>query len=182
MGMQIEDGTGAGHRAKVGRRGHLFTLALNFPIAGFFSGEGDGFNMPVDFQSYVTTGSERLLAFLQNDRAAQFYLSKITLAANAEFRFRAYKAPDGRTGGVAVTPVNTNFDSGQQFIGTFERGEDAATLQGGTLLGSHLSLGGDSVFPTDEVIILGQGKSIGLTVEIPAAADIACTIWGHYFA
>jgi hypothetical protein len=184
MGLQIEDGHGDGFSAKVGKRGHLNTLAINIPLAAFFTTEGESFYFPGALINYTTVDVEQLLGFIKNARAAQFHITKLRCTAKAAAIFRLYKNPEATVNGVATPPVNANFESGRQFQGESEQGAEGATLTNGILLQTLYipTAGGVTEFVADDILMLGNGNCLGMTVEVPVSTDVSCTVVGHYFA
>jgi hypothetical protein len=191
MGLKIEDGHGSGTMVKVGPRGHMQVLALDLPIAAFFATEGESYYMPTDFISYTTVSpAEHLLAYVKNLRGARWHITNMRVSvapqvgtphSDEDVRVRLYKNPDSVAGGTIVLPVNTNFESGQNFQGEFQKGADGATVTGGELAASIGVINGTVDVPTDDALILGNGNSMALTVEASAAHIVGCTLWGHYF-
>jgi len=179
-GITLQDGTGKGYRAKITKRGALLVRSIITPIAGFFATEGETYYCSTDLVSYTTTGTPLLLAYLRNTREVPFHISRILVSSVAQARVKLIKSPISIANGIDVTPVNANFDSGKEFVGTFSRGQDTGTVAGGTIFASLLSLGGPTMFPVEEAIILGQGKSLAITAQVPVATEVNATIVGHY--
>ena len=139
--MIIDDGSGKGHQAKVDDELMLHTRSVRTHEALFAALHGNGFNVPWGSFTLTSATESALAYFLWSNTTDPAILSRQVFSFGPSTggaglaRLRIVRKPTGGTiisNGTAITPVNTNFGSGNQATGTFKKGAQGLTVTGGT--------------------------------------------------
>jgi hypothetical protein len=140
MGIEIEDGTGSGDRARINNN-RLYTNALtlgNFENAVL---TGDAYNINTEFLS-ITTDAEHALLYLKNDGNTDIVIESWFIATDIGSNGSSYglaKAYFDPTGGTIIS--------------------------GGTVVNSVNRKGGDSKLPTVTALKGGEGFTFTGTTD-----------------
>jgi hypothetical protein len=191
MGQQIEDGSGAGYRAKVDSTNKLNTRAVieDSSIEAAINGE----------QFFVTSGGINLTSasasavlYYKNEESYPLLMDRIVFGAGVSTGGTTNSCTiaikvnaDGLSSSAGtLTAVNSNFGSAKTLTVTnSEKGAEAATVTNGTT--------GPTFFFPDKLtsvfesrVILEPGNSVAISVTPPASNTsllVAATINVHKF-
>lgn len=184
--MRIEDFTGNGYGAKVGKDKRLYTQAAvsselhensltDEQVYMFSSGE---------FTSITTTGTETGVFYVKNNsQTKKLFLSSIRTCGDQIQKVTFYK---NATGGTLITDEtaasveNLNYTSSNIADASVYRGADSKTVTGGTWFGQHINQIGHSVVDTRDAIVLGRNDSLSITFELAIAGNVCVAIVGYF--
>lgn len=183
MGLLIDSGTGNAKTAGVSDDNRLLTESLSRPQLEQSTTDGDVYWFATNFISLTTTASFTGLWYVKNTSASEtLYIDFLRTCGSKGQEWRLIKNPTTGTlitAGTAGTPVNSRFDSGNTFTGSFIVGADAQTITDGTVMGSWINQTGHSINRFEGAIQLTPNTSLALTVKPSVAGDfcVTCMAW-----
>jgi len=185
-GIQIEDGKGSGNRAEVDSEGKLYVKSVSETQESHIAHDtGRTFFLSSGASNHVThtaTAAGGYLLYLKNNSTThKLYVEKIMLVTGtAAESFAVMKKPTLGTisNHNVMTPVNTNFGSGNVADATAytwnEAGNGMGGLTSGTTMLTTTPVVGATVLPIDGSILLSTNDSIG--IKVFGAAEVSAAI------
>lgn len=186
MNYTIEDGTGTGQKAKVNANGELYVLADVVPVIATISSRDEEAYVFAsgDFIALTTTNTETGIFHLKNTSTTKILkVYSIRSCADVINKWKLYK---NSTGGTLISDQsagsknNLNISSSNTPDATVYKGAEGKTVSGGTMLEHWINDVGHSTEILDGSLVLGRNDSIELTVEVAAAGDVCCRVFGYY--
>ena len=182
----INDGAGKGNKAKVTSLNQLSVESTTRPQSNLSADLGDTYDFPTDV-IVLQPGDENAIAYIQNTSERILSIDVVRASCSGSVQMRVYKNPtDGGIidgSGIAVTPVNTNFQSGKSFQGTFNKGDGTidVNFSNGTLLTQQIITSSTESFNTEGRVQLGTNDTIGITAQTDSGlALLGVTIVAYY--
>ncbi len=181
--MQIEDGTGSGNRAMVNSENRLSVTAVTASVE-HHSNHRDGNAYSLPFVQAPTAGDDCVF-YLQNDSETDMALEGINISVSGAAEVYMKAGDSGtRNAASSLTPINSNFGSGRNAEGTFEKGADldggAATLAGGSEIDRFRFIADTAThcinFPQDFIIPKGST----FTIWSSTIVTLTCTLFLNY--
>ena len=176
MSDYIQDGTGAGYRAKVDTSNRLQVSAISISAESQSASDGGSFNISNDIVE-ITSDAEVALVYANNSNSEDWVVSRVYFhfggstggVGSGEFCM----ITNATTGtlidsGTALLPVNGNLGSSKSLIGTFLQGATGSTVTSGTEFLRTLvpAFTGRNIIPLDNVV-LPPGTSLTLSFKPP---------------
>lgn len=184
--MKIDDGTGKGYQLGIDKDNRAQVNAVvEEDLATTSREEGQAYVVGHSgFISITTTGTETGILHIKNTSTTKiFEIHSIRTCGDQVQKWKLYKNSTGGTlitGATAGTVNNLNITSTNEAELTVYKGADGVTLSGGTMIGHHINAIGHGSDHFGGALIIGQGDSLELTVEVASAASICCRIIGHF--
>ncbi len=179
----IQDGKGRGFQASVDSFNRLSTRAqTQSDLQESSTVDEKAYAFCTNFIPIAITGTEVAVLFIKHTGDKDFRINNIDVSNNTGCQWRVYRNPTDIAIGTPSTGVNLNFGSTKTFDGETILGTNAAVMTG-ISGGARVKQGwnGEGQARLDEFgsINLGQNESIGITVQCPTTAIVACTVIGH---
>ena len=184
--IQIEDGKGSGNRAEVNSEGYIHVKAITETQEAHIShDDGRTFFLSSGASNHVThtaTAAGGYLLYIKNNSTThKLFIEKIMLVTGAAaVSFALMKKPTlgTITNHNTMTPINTNFGSGNVADATAytwnETGNGMGGLTSGTTMFTATPNVGASILPIDSSIILTTNDSIG--IKVFGAAEVSASM------
>lgn len=177
MELSITDGTGTGQEAKVDETNRLEVRAVTEDGAVEALAEGGHFAITSGEITLTSANSSAMMWFKNNEKYPmiidRIILNSVDSTGGTEPKFKVimYKNPTGMTGGtsVDVTQVNTNFGSNEVIDLLSEKGQEAATIDGGGIIGGWQIENPTYMKVINTRLLLPKGASIGWAIVPPAS-------------
>jgi len=173
MSDYIQDGTGAGYRAKVDSDNHLHTRSVNESGGTDAAIAGNLFNVNTETINLTSANASSLLYMKNTDTVPWvvnrvFYNAGPSTGGTGDFLAEVVANPTTGTlisGGSATTPHNLNFGSSQELTGTVLKGAEGSTITDGTVrVSTIIPVSGTRVLISFDSIVLEVGSSIAVRV------------------
>lgn len=186
---QIKDGAGTGYLARVDDTNRLFTRAVAESPAHEAVLSGDHYLFSSGVVNLTSTSKSSVIYF-QNNETQDLFIDRIILTSDHSVDgvhdhciFSGTKNPTGMTGGIGseVVLVNANFGTTNLLSNTSERGQEAATTDGGSPIFSAYFPNGDTTF-IEQRLLLQTGNSIAFEITPPignTSFDVAVGVNCH---
>lgn len=184
--MKLEDGTGSGRLAKVNSDNQLETIAVVASEMEFESERhGDAFVLASgDFIAISTLNTETGILHVKNTSSTKnLYIHSIRSCGTQIQKWKLYKNSDAGTlitDEAAGSSSPLNLTSTKTIEANVYKGANGKTVSGGTMLEHWVNDVGHSQEEFEGALILGNGDSIELSVELATAGDICCRVIGYY--
>jgi hypothetical protein len=173
----LQSGTGNGKSAGITDKNQLLTRSV---VSGslFEAAEvGDAYIIPTDFVS-LTAGTTGLLYWKVHPEMT--HLNHITVASDVVAKVRLWRdvtAGTLITAGTAVSPVNMNSGSGNEFDGDALQGADGQTVTDGVLTHTALCPANATVhLPFDDAFLMGANATFAVTIEVAGAGTVSANV------
>ena len=169
----IQDGTGAGYRAKVDSDNHLHTRSVTESGGTDAALSGNLFNINTETIALTTDSSSALLYMKNTDTIPWvvnrvFYNAGPSTGGEGDFLAEVVANPTTGTlisGGTALAPHNLNFGSSQELTGTVLKGAEGSTITDGTVrVSTIIPVSGTRVLIAFDSIVLEVGSSIAVRI------------------
>lgn len=179
--MKIQDGKGSGRQAEVNENFELVVKAFTQSVlhqasedtgkAFYFSSQG--------FIPITSTATEKAVFFLKNNEARALVITGIRYGGDQFQKWRFYKNPISMSNPTAKSPVSLNFQSSTAFDGDCQNGGESSAFNGGAVVSQWMNSPGKDEVGAQNALILGNGDSLGLSVELAVAGEVGITIFGY---
>ena len=175
--MIIQDGTGAGYKAKVNEKYRLHTEAVTRESTTEAVFQGEAFNFNTGSMT-LTSAGESAIGHFKHDGYDPFVVKEIVLTIGATTggsgigTARIYKNPTAGTIVTTATTIeiatNRNFSSSKAPEGDMFKGAEGLTTTGGSLFDHTSRSTFETVISFDSAeIIMMKGNSLSVTWEPP---------------
>ena len=187
--MQIESGTGNGHKAGVTEEGHLEVHSITESLERHVNSvEGEAYHLVFN-QS--PTAADDCIAYISNTSEKNMFIEGISIGVTSctadDSIYFQINDRGTRNAATALTPTTCNAGSGHQATGTFERGADldggAATLAGGVEIDRYLFVGTDlssTHYNFEQDIIIPKNNTFTIWVGGSATGTYYLTVVFNY--
>lgn len=184
MAIDIIDGTGKGHRAKVNENKRLETFSITETrIADISNRDGRSFILASDFVSLTTTGSFNGMMYIKNTSSDRnLFVDRVRICGTGtsmnSMQCTLTKNP---TTGTLISDANdgaavpANLGSNEVFTGlTYAASGDGKTITDGTQFSQFtIHLPGHTIQEYNGSIIIPGGSAMAISLK-PGAATTAC--------
>jgi len=184
MSDYIQDGTGAGYRAKVDSDNHLHTRSVSESGGTDAALSGNLFNINTE-TLVLTSANASGLCYMKNTDTVPWVVNRVfynagpSTGGTGDFLAEVVANPTTGTlisGGTALTPHNLNFGSSQELTGTVLKGAEGDTITNGTVrVSTIIPAAGTRVLIGFDSIVLPVGSSIAVRVT-PQASNTSMDI------
>lgn len=128
MGLQIIGGSNS-VPAQVTKEGLLYTFATNIDVPKHIN---QFYEESYIVMNTITPSASSDIFYVRNEKEDNLFINAIELYSDTDEIIEIYKNPTGEpSNGSNISPVNCNFNSNKQAVGTFYSGNDISGLSGG---------------------------------------------------
>ncbi len=173
MSDYIQDGTGAGYRAKVDSDNHLHTRSVNESGGTDAALNGNLYNVNTETVE-LTSANASSLVYMKNTDIVPWIVNRVfynagpSTGGTGDFLAEVIANPTAGTlisGGSALTAHNLNFGSSNELTGTVLKGTEGSTITDGTVrVSTIIPVSGTRVLISFDSIVLDVGSSIAVRV------------------
>ena len=173
MSDYIQDGTGAGYRAKVDSDNHLHTRSVNESGGTDAALNGNLYNVNTETVE-LTSANASSLVYMKNTDIVPWIVNRVfynagpSTGGTGDFLAEVIANPTTGTlisGGSALTAHNLNFGSSNELTGTVLKGAEGSTITDGTVrVSTIIPVSGTRVLISFDSIVLDVGSSIAVRV------------------
>lgn len=169
----IQDGTGAGYRAKVDSKNRLKAFATTETGGTEASLDGELYNINTGTIS-LTTDSTSALLYAKNEDSAPWIIDRVfynagnSTGGSGDFLAEVVANPSKGTvvsAGTDLPPYNLNFGSSKTLLGTIKKGAEGSTVTDGEVrVSTIVPSSGTRVLISFDSIVLEPGSSIAIEI------------------
>jgi hypothetical protein len=179
MSQQIQDGTGAGYRAKVTEGNRIFTQTISESQADHHSELGDRFNINTGDITLTGNATTSAVLYFKNNEDEDFHITVVVFnlgnstGGTGDTLIELIRNPSAGTivsNAVAVSvDSNFNFGSAIDLSATAYKGAEGYTLTDGTVFATTRSASNGRIVLTLGEIVLPKGSSFGIKYTTQAS-------------
>jgi len=169
----IQDGTGAGYRAKVDSDNHVHVRSVSESGGTDAALSGNLFNINTE-TVVLTSANASGLVYMKNTDTVPWVVNRVfynagpSTGGTGDFLAEVVANPTTGTlisGGTTLVPHNLNFGSSNELTGTVLKGAEGSTITDGTVrVSTIIPVAGTRVLISFDSIILDVGSSIAVRV------------------
>jgi hypothetical protein len=172
MRSTIGDGTGNGYELKVDKTSKAHTRSVSQNEQREAAEEGDAYIVGSGVLTLCSTCQSAML-YLKNNESRDLVVRNVIVHSNGSTNgtecvalLQLQRNPTALAGGASTVAVNNNFGSSNLLTADITAGAEAATLTGGTSMGTfYIDIG--KFFETNVSWIIPRGSSVGILLTPP---------------
>jgi len=179
--MNIEDGTGSGHRARVNDDNELEVRATTVERSEWENHNNQRAYAMYFSQAAANSATNECLGYLKNTSDDDMIITEVAIHSVAADTVYISKVTGTAGGGSSITPTNMNLGSGKTAVATtMQHTAITGLTDGGRLLSFYLAANAFVVRQPESTIVVKKNSAVGIYVSANQANTLKVNIHFYY--